>query len=218
MTRDSKKCLAKICGLNSPESIDAAVKAGADHIGLVFFEKSPRNVSIEEAAMLASRIPTHVNIVGLFVNAEDAFIDQVLEAVPLDILQLHGQEPVERVVQLKQRTGRQIMKAIGIREEEDLRAVAQYEPVVDWLLFDAKPPKDAALPGGNAIAFDWTLLEGKSWAKPWMLAGGLTPENVQTAIRLTGAPCVDTSSGVEDAPGRKSAHKIREFVKAVKSV
>lgn len=207
----------KICGLKTPESIHAAVDAGVDHIGLVFFPKSPRHVSVEEAAMLASRIPAHVNIVGLFVNAEDGFIDQVLEAVPLDILQLHGKEPVERVVQLKQRTGREIMKAIGIRDAEDLQVVSQYEPVVDRLLFDAKPPKDAVLPGGNAIAFDWTLLEGKSWSKPWMLAGGLTPDNVQTAIRLTGAPCVDTSSGVEDEPGQKNSHKIREFIKAVKS-
>ncbi len=209
---------AKICGLKTPESIHAAVEAGADHIGLVFFEKSPRNVSIGEAAMLASRIPSHVNIVGLFVNADDQFINQVIEAVPLDILQLHGSEPVERVVQLKQHTGRDIMKAIGIREEADLATISQYEPVVDWLLFDAKPPKDAPLPGGNAVAFDWTLLEGKTWSKPWMLAGGLNPDNVKTAIRLTGAPCVDTSSGVEDTPGVKSAQKIREFVKAVKSV
>ena len=212
------KTQAKICGLSTPETVHVAVQAGADHIGLVFFQKSPRNVSIEEAAMLASRIPSHVNIVGLFVNAEDQFIDQVIEAVPLDILQLHGSEPVERVVQLKQRTGREIMKAIGIREEADLAQIDAYEPVVDRLLFDAKPPKDAPLPGGNAIAFDWTLLEGKKWSKPWMLAGGLTPDNVQSAIRLTGCPCVDTSSGVEDAPGQKSAHKIREFIKAVKSV
>ncbi|WP_420548634.1 phosphoribosylanthranilate isomerase [Curvivirga sp.] len=208
---------AKICGLKTPETIHAAVQAGVDHIGLVFFPKSPRNVSIEEAAMLASRIPSNVNIVGLFVEPDDQLIDRVLEAVPLDIIQLHGKEPVERVVQIKQRTGRQVMKAIGIREAEDLEAVSQYEPVVDWLLLDAKPPKDATLPGGNAIAFDWTLLEGKSFSKPWMLAGGLTPDNVQTAIRMTGAPCVDASSGLEDAPGEKSPHKIREFMKAVKS-
>jgi len=208
---------AKICGLKTPETIHAAVQAGVDHIGLVFFPKSPRNVSIEEAAMLASRIPTRVNIVGLFVNPDDQLIDQVLEAVPLDIIQLHGTEPVEHVVELKQRTGRQIMKAIGIRDADDFAAVTQYEPVVDWLLLDAKPPKDAALPGGNAVAFDWTLLEGKSFSKPWMLAGGLTADNVQTAIRLTGAPCVDASSGLEEAPGEKSPHKIREFMKAVQS-
>ena len=208
---------AKICGLKTPETIHAAVQAGVDHIGLVFFPKSPRNVSIDEAAMLAARIPTHVNIVGLFVNPDDQLIDQVLEAVPLDIIQLHGSEPLERVVELKQRTGRQVMKAIGIREAEDFATVAQYEPVVDWLLLDAKPPKDAALPGGNAVAFDWTLLEGKSFSKPWMLAGGLTADNVQTAIRLTGCPCVDASSGLEDAPGEKSLHKIREFMKAVQS-
>ncbi|MDX1737742.1 MAG: phosphoribosylanthranilate isomerase [Alphaproteobacteria bacterium] len=208
----------KICGLKAPETIEAAVQAGVDHIGLVFFEKSPRNLRVDEAAMLAARLPAQVNIVGLFVNPEDGFIDQVLEAVPLDILQLHGAEPVERIQQLRQRTGREIMKAIGIRDQDDLTKAREYEPVVDRLLFDAKPPKDAPLPGGNALAFDWTLLEKQSWEKPWMLAGGLTADNVETAIRLTGAPCVDTSSGVEDSPGIKNSQKIQEFIRRVKNI
>ncbi|WP_259781759.1 phosphoribosylanthranilate isomerase [Aestuariispira ectoiniformans] len=209
---------AKICGITTPDALDAAVKAGAAHVGFVFFPPSPRSITTEEAAILAARLPVDVNAVGLFVDPDDGLIDRVLEAVPLDIIQLHGKESPERVAAIKARTGRAVMKAVHIREAEDLEQVPAYEEVSDWILFDAKPPKDAKLPGGNAVAFDWTLLENQRWRRPWMLAGGLTPDNVVTAIRLTGAPCVDTSSGVEDAPGQKSPHKIQLFLEKVKSI
>lgn len=209
---------AKICGINTPESMTAAVKHGAAHIGLVFFPKSPRDVSPEEAAMLAARVPPQVNTVGLFVNPEDALIDRVLEAVPLDILQLHGSESPERCAEIKARTGRQVMKALPVREADDLIPALEYQKACDWLLFDAKAPEGADRPGGNAVAFDWQLLTGKRWEKPWMLAGGLTADNVASAIRLTAAPHVDTSSGVEDSPGVKNPHKIGEFLRAVATV
>ena len=209
---------AKICGINEPQSLRAAITAGAAHIGLVFFPPSPRAISPQEAAMLAADIPLDVNTVGLFVNPENSLIDQVLEAVPLDIIQLHGKESPERVAEIRARTGREVMKAIGIREKADLEAIKLYEPVADRLLFDAKPPEGAKLPGGNAVAFDWTLLEEKTWEKPWMLAGGLTPDNVATAVKLTGAPCVDTSSGVEDKPGHKNPQKIRDFLAALEGL
>lgn len=209
---------AKICGINDPQAMNAAVQAGAAHVGLVFFPPSPRAVSPQEAAMLAARAPASLNLVGLFVNPEDSLIDQVLEAVPLDIIQLHGKEPPERVAQIRARTGREVMKAIGLKTREDLAAIKAYEPVVDYLLFDAKAPEGAKLPGGNAVAFDWTLLEEKTWEKPWMLAGGLTPANVATAVKLTGAPCVDTSSGVEDEPGKKNPQMIRDFIGALRGL
>lgn len=208
---------AKICGITTPDALQAAVAAGAAHVGFVFFPPSPRNISIEDAASLAARLPTHVNAVGLFVDPDDSLLAQVLEAVPLDIIQLHGKESPQRISEIKAQTGRQVMKAVHIREAVDLEQVPAYEEVCDWILFDAKPPKDAKLPGGNAVAFDWTLLENQRWRRPWMLAGGLTPDNVVTAIRLTGAPCVDTSSGVEDSPGKKSPHLIQSFLEKVKS-
>ena len=209
---------AKICGINTPEAMTAAVKHGAAHVGLVFFPKSPRYVTPEEAAMLAARVPAQVNVVGLFVNPDDALLDRVLEAVPLDIIQLHGSESPERCAAIKSRTGRQVMKVISVCEETDIARAADYEKICDWLMFDAKAPEGADRPGGNAIAFDWQLLTGKSWQKPWMLAGGLTADNVASAIRLTGATHVDTSSGVEDSPGVKNPHKIGEFLRAVAAV
>lgn len=207
----------KICGIRTPDALSAAVRYGADMVGFVFFPKSPRNVSVEEAAMLATRVPPHVVKVGLFVNPDDGLIERVLKQVPLDMLQLHGAEPPERAAELKDRTGRGIMKALPVRSSEDLEAAGVYSGVADMLLFDAKPPEDADRPGGNALAFDWTLLEGRRFDLPWLLAGGLTPDNVAGAIRLTGAPGVDTSSGVEDAPGVKNVEKIRRFVEAARN-
>lgn len=208
---------AKICGITTPDALDAAVRAGAAHVGFVFFPPSPRSIEIQDAAALTARLPMDVNAVGLFVDPDDGLIDRVLEAVPLDIIQLHGKESPERAGEIRARTGRSVMKAVHIREAADLEQVPAYEAVCDWILFDAKPPKDAKLPGGNAVAFDWTLLENQRWRRPWMLAGGLTPDNVVSAIKLTGAPCVDTSSGVEDEPGRKSPHLIQRFLEKVKS-
>lgn len=195
--------------------MDAAVRHGTALIGLVFFPPSPRAISVDEAAMLASRVPERVTRVGLFVDPDDELIDQVLARVPLDAIQLHGDEPVDRCAGLKARTGREVHKAIKVRDAEDLAAADRYAKVCDRLLFDAKPPADATRPGGNAETFDWTVLEGRSWPVPWLLAGGLTPHNVKSAIRMTGCPGVDASSGLESAPGKKDPAKIAAFLAAV---
>ncbi|VDS09096.1 N-(5'-phosphoribosyl)anthranilate isomerase [Paracoccus haematequi] len=204
----------KICGLRRPDHIEAAAQAGARYVGLVFFPKSPRAVSVEEAALLMQHIPMGVAAVGLFVNPDDALLDQVLGRVPLDIIQLHGDESPDRVAQVKALTGLPVMKAVGLSGPEDLPALTDYGLVADMLLVDAKPPKGADLPGGNGLSFDWRLLVGRKWLRPWMLAGGLTPQNVAEAIRLTGAPAVDVSSGVETEPGIKDEGLIRAFVAA----
>jgi len=208
---------AKICGINDAQAMLAAVSAGASHVGLVFYRRSPRYVTLAEAAALATLAPEHIATVGLFVDADDAEIDAVFAATPLDVLQLHGGEPPSRVAALKARTGARVMKVISVAEESDLAAAAAYFDVADWLMFDAKPPKDMAnaLPGGNAVSFEWRLLQGRQWPLPWMLAGGLTAGNVAEAARLSGATQLDTSSGVEDAPGRKNPYKIRAFLAAV---
>ena len=209
---------AKICGINTPESMKAALDNGAAHVGLVFFPPSPRAVSIMQAASLAAPVPNHINTVGLFVDPDDDLIARTLEAVPLDILQLHGNESIARCAEIKARTGRQIMKVIGIKDEKDLEQVSQYIDVCDMMLFDAKAPRGAKLPGGNATAFDWQILAGRSWSKPWMLAGGLNVDNVASAVKITGAQCVDASSGIEDAPGQKSPTKIADFLTKIKSL
>ncbi|WP_313135220.1 phosphoribosylanthranilate isomerase [Paracoccus jeotgali] len=204
----------KICGLSQPEHVDAAIQAGAGFLGFVFFPKSPRNVSAETAAALAADVPPGIARVGLFVNPDDALLDRVLGLVPLDILQLHGAEMPERVSQIRARTGLPVMKAVGVSTPADLDALWDYGLVADMLLVDAKPPPDAVLPGGNGLSFDWRLLVGRKWLKPWVLAGGLNPENVAEAVHLTGARIVDVSSGVESAPGHKDAALIRRFIAA----
>ncbi len=205
----------KICGLSRPEDVAAAADAGAVYGGFVFFPKSPRNVSIDVARDLAVAAPVGLAKVALVVNADDALIDAITGAVPLDMLQLHGKESPERVADLRARTGLPVMKAVGIAGPEDLEQIAIYEQVADQILIDAKPPKGADLPGGNGLAFDWRLLQGrKYWTRPWMLAGGLTPDNVAEAVRLTGARQVDVSSGVESAPGVKDLDRIGDFVRA----
>ena len=206
---------AKICGLRTAQDVAAAAAAGAGYVGFVFFPKSPRNVSIAEAATLAQEVPVGLCKVALTVNADNEALDAITQAVPLDMLQLHGQESPERVAEVKARYGLPVMKAIGIAEADDLPQIDLYSEVADQLLIDAKPPKTADLPGGNGLAFDWRLLAGrKYWQRPWMLAGGLTPENVAEAIRMTGARQVDVSSGVESAPGQKDAALISDFVSA----
>lgn len=207
----------KICGLQDDQTIQAAAEAGARYIGLVFFEKSPRNVSIEQAARLAIDVPFGVAKVALTVNATDDFLDALTARVPLDMLQLHGAETPARVAGLRARYGLPVMKAVGVAKPEDLAALAAYEAVADQILVDAKPAENAALPGGNGLAFDWNLLAGRTWQKPWMLAGGLIPENVATAIRLTGAEQVDVSSGVESSPGVKDAALIKAFIAAAQN-
>ncbi|WCR15181.1 phosphoribosylanthranilate isomerase [Paracoccus seriniphilus] len=204
----------KICGLSQPEHVAAAVDAGARYVGFVFFPKSPRAVSAERARSLGQAVPPGVAQVGLFVNPDDAQLQDTLEIVPLDLIQLHGSESPERVAEIKARTGLPVMKAVGISDAADLPALTDYGLVADMLLVDAKAPRDAVLPGGNGLAFDWRLLVGRTWLRPWLLAGGLTPDNVAEAIRLTGARGVDVSSGVESAPGVKDGTLIRNFIKA----
>lgn len=204
----------KICGLKSPTHIAAAAKAGARYIGFNFFAKSPRSVSIDSALDLALDVPDGIAKVALVVNADDVFLDQLVEVVPLDMLQLHGTEHPDRVAEVRSRYGLPVMKAIGIADEGDLTQIVDYAQVADQLLIDAKPPKNAELPGGNGLTFDWRLIAGRRWAVPWMLAGGLTVDNVAEAVHLTGARQVDVASGVETAPGVKDKKLIRAFVAA----
>jgi phosphoribosylanthranilate isomerase len=204
----------KICGLRDVPAMQAAVQAGATYVGLVFFPKSPRNVSIAEAAIVAKAVPVGVAKVALVVDADDALLDAITDAVPLDILQLHGAETPARVAAIKARYGLPVMKAVGIADESDLPALDAYGQVADQILVDAKPPKHADLPGGNGLSFDWRLIAGRRWPVPWMLAGGLTPDNVAEAIALTGAVQVDVSSGVESAPGHKDPALIAAFCDA----
>ncbi len=204
----------KICGLRDVANIKAATNAGARYIGLVFFEKSPRNVSLEQAAELALSVPEGVAKVALTVNATNAFFDELVRMVPLDMLQLHGAETPERVTEVKQRYGLPVMKAVGVADAADLDAISEYEAVADQILVETKAPKNADRPGGNGQTFDWSLIAGRQWKKPWMLAGGLTIENVADAISQTGATQVDLSSGVESSPGVKDAGLIKAFIEA----
>lgn len=205
----------KICGLRTANDIETAANAGAAYVGFVFFAKSPRHVSLEDAAELAALAPMGLCKVALTVNASNSELDAITAAVPLDMLQLHGSESPERVTEVKARYGLPVMKAIGIADEADLPQIDIYSAVADQLLIDAKPPKNVDLPGGNGLAFDWRLLAGrKYWQRPWMLAGGLTPENVSEAIRMTGASQVDVSSGVESAPGVKDQALIEKFTRS----
>jgi len=207
----------KICGLRDAATLQAAVEAGANYVGLVFFPKSPRNVSIDQAVGLAQPVPPEVAKVALVVNADDALLDQIVARVPIDFLQLHGAETPERVAEVRTRYGLPVMKAVGVGDERDLAALDIYAKVADQILVDAKPPKDAKLPGGNGLSFDWRLIAGRRWPVPWMLAGGLTPDTVGAAIALTGALQVDVSSGVEKAPGVKDAAKIAAFCAAARA-
>ena len=209
----------KICGLSTAETVEAAVSAGADYVGFVFFPKSPRNVTPSRAADLAQAVPDRVRRCGLFVDPDEALLDQVLRSVPLDILQLHGAEPPARCAALRERYRRPVMKAVSIATAEDVARAQSWIGSVDLLLFDAKPPKTAdALPGGNGVAFDWRLLADRSWPVPWMLSGGLNPGNLHEAVRTTRAPAVDVSSGVETSPGIKSATLIREFLQIAREL
>ena len=202
----------KICGLTSPEAIKGAAQAGATYGGLVFYEKSPRHLSLAKAREVALAAPPGFAKVALVVNPQDAFLEEMLSQVPIDILQLHGAEQPQRVQQIKQSTGLPIMKALGIATAQDLREIDRYAEICNQLLIDAKPAPGAKLPGGNGLAFDWQLLENHTWKIPWMLAGGLTPDNVAQAVRVTQARQIDVSSGVESAPGTKDMEKMRNFV------
>ena len=204
----------KICGLRTPADVTAVARAGAAYAGFVFFAKSPRDTSALEARLAALAAPPGLAKVALTVDADDATLDAIVEAVPLDMLQLHGRESPDRVAQVRARYRLPVMKAIGLADESDLPAIFAFSTVADQILIDAKPPRGADLPGGNGLAFDWRLLAGRRWLRPWMLAGGLTAKNVAEAVRLTGARQVDVSSGVESVPGVKDAARIAAFVAA----
>ena len=204
----------KICGLATVDDVRACADAGANYMGLVFFEKSPRNITIPAARELALAAPLGLAKVALVVNPSDAELDAITGTVPLDMLQLHGRETPERVAEVKARYGLPVMKAVGIADGDDLPKLESYFGVADQILVDAKPPKGGELPGGNGLSFDWRLIAGRRWPCPWMLAGGLTPENVAEAVKMTGAKQVDVSSGVEDAPGLKNAELIQKFVQS----
>ena len=202
----------KICGLTTAETLATAVEAGAGYVGFVFFEKSPRHLDIEAARALALDVPVGVAKVALTVNADDAFLDAINGRVPLDMFQLHGWETPERVREVRNRTGLPVMKAVGIRDADDLQKIEDYAGAADQILVDAKPPTGGELPGGNGLAFDWRLIANRRWSLPWMLAGGLTPDNVAEAVALTGARQVDVSTGVETGPGQKDKDLIRSFL------
>lgn len=206
----------KICGISDNASLDAAIGAGADHIGLVFFPKSPRNVGIEQAAALAAHAAGRAGIVGLFVDPEADFLNRVRQNVRLDVIQLHGKESPAQVAQIQASQGLPVWKAIGVRKTADLDAARQYQGVTR-ILFDAKPPEGVDLPGGTGLRIDWSLMAGYRHTIPWILAGGLDPKNVGEAIAATGADFVDVSSGVESAPGVKDAAKIVAFCAAVRA-
>ena len=204
----------KICGVRTVGDVAAVAAAGAAYAGLNFYPASPRHVSVAQARVLARAAPAGLCKVALTVDADDATLDAIVAEVPLDMLQLHGHETPERVAELRARYGLPVMKALGVADESDLAAVLDYALVADQLLIDAKPPRNAVLPGGNGLTFDWRLLVGRKWLVPWMLAGGLVAENVAEAVRLTGARQVDLSSGVESAPGVKDAARIAAFMAA----
>ncbi|MGA3308593.1 MAG: phosphoribosylanthranilate isomerase [Xanthobacteraceae bacterium] len=208
--------LVKICGLSTPEAVAVALDAGADMVGFVFFALSPRHIGFEVARALGRQVRGRALKVALTVDADDTLLDAVVGVLQPDLLQLHGKEPPTRVAAIKKRFGLPVMKAIAVAAKGDLAAAAAYVPVADRLLFDARAPREATRPGGLGKPFDWRLLENLDAAVPFMLSGGLDAGNVGEALRITGAPGVDVSSGVERAPGEKDPEKIRAFVRAAR--
>ena len=209
--------LVKICGLSTPETLDAALDAGADMVGFVFFGPSPRNISLDTARALSARVRGRAKKVALTVDADDLVLAQIVDALKPDLLQLHGHETPQRVAAVRETFGLPVMKVLPIETRADLAAIDNYTGVADRLLFDARPPRDATRPGGLGKPFDWHLLENLNLSIPFMLSGGLHADNVAEALRITRAPCVDVSSGVEGAPGVKDPEKIRAFVRAARS-
>jgi phosphoribosylanthranilate isomerase len=208
---------AKICGLSTPDAVRAAVDGRASHIGFMFFPKSPRNIDPEAAARLVPPARAKgVKIVAVVVDPTDNEVDAIVAGLSPDLIQLHGKEPPARVREVAQRSGRGIVKVIPVSEASDFAAAKAYEPLVEHLMFETKPPKDADRPGGLGVPFDWTLLEGRRFQRPWFLAGGLDPWNVAGAIAASKAPLVDVSSGVERGPGLKDPALITAFLDAVR--
>lgn len=210
------KVQVKICGITDEDAMAAAVEAGADYVGLVFFPPSPRFLTFDAAAELSHMLPEEVRVVGLFVDPDLDTIERALNSVRLDLLQIHGVAEPARIEELRLEFGHPVMPAVAMSSAADLDGAADLASVADLLLFDAKAPAEATRPGGNAVSFDWSLLWGRKWPCPWMLAGGLTPDNVAQAIRASGAKAVDVSSGVESAPGIKDPALIARFVAAAK--
>jgi phosphoribosylanthranilate isomerase len=212
--------LVKICGLDAPDSVAMAVVEGAAMVGFVFYPPSPRYLTPEQASRLVASVPSGVDRVGLFVDPKDSEIGTVLEAAPLDLIQLQGSETVARVKEVRATFKRPVMKAIRVETAADIDAAAAFDGVADWLLFDAKPPKTMAnaLPGGNSVSFDWTLLKGRRFKRPWLLAGGLDADNLAEAVRQSGAMAVDVSSGVEERPGVKDPKRIQAFLHAARAL
>jgi phosphoribosylanthranilate isomerase len=208
---------AKICGIKTPEALDAAIAGGADYIGLVFCAASPRHLELDEARSLAARARGKAGIVVLTVDADDVALDEIAQEIAPDFLQLHGSETPERVAEIKRMFGLPVIKAIPVRTPDDAAAQRNYAGVADLILFDAKPPAGATRPGGHGQTFDWTILDGVTSRATFMLSGGLNPDNVAAAIRVTHPAVVDVSSGVETAPGIKDAELIRRFLQAVKT-
>src|SRR6185312_4428206 len=206
----------KICGINSAAAADAVLRAGAEFGGLVFFPKSPRNLSLEEGARLAERMRGRLRLTALVVDESDDRLAAIAAQVKPDFFQLHGRENPARVAEIRGRFGLPVIKALPVAEPADLSRTAGYEQIADMFLFDAAPAADATRPGGHGAAFDWQMLNGRKFSRPWFLAGGLNPENVACAIEVSGAQMVDVSSGVESAPGMKSDGRIAEFVTAAK--
>ena len=204
--------LCKLCGLKTPNDIEAASLAGAAYVGFVFFQKSPRNLDIQTAERLALNVPIGIIKVALVVNASDTLLDDIISTVGVDMLQLHGSETLTRVSEVRRRYGLPVMKAVGIADASDVQKAHSYAEVADQLLLDAKPFAGMELPGGNGLSFDWGLLQGQNWSIPWMLAGGLTPENVAAAVKLSGAKQVDVSSGIEMSPGQKDPELMARFI------
>jgi len=218
MTEPMKNTRVKICGLSTAETLKAACNAGADYVGFVFFERSPRHISYAQAEKLSRIVPENILKVALSVNADDATLSQIVSSLGPDILQLHGQESPARVAEIKQKFGIQTLKAIPVENASDIAAAEPYEGVADMILFDAKAPEDFknALPGGNGISFDWKLLDNAAMKGDFMLSGGITAQNVAQAITLTKAAIVDVSSGVEISPGKKDIELVTQFIAAVK--
>jgi phosphoribosylanthranilate isomerase len=208
--------IVKICGLSTPETLDAALDAGADMVGFVFFPPSPRHLAFETARVLAGRVRGRAQKVALTVDAEEKFLQSVVEALQPDILQLHGVESTDRIEALRSAFGLSVMKAVPIAVKDDLKRIATYAAVADRLLFDARAPRDATRPGGLGNTFDWRLLQNVNPGVPFMLSGGLDADNVGEALRITRAPGIDVSSGVERAPGVKDPDKIRAFIRAAR--
>ena len=208
----------KICGLSTPDTLDAALKSGASHVGFVFFAKSPRHLTPDRAAALAARVQSRAKVVGLFVDPTDDDIDRIRTQVPLDVIQLHGEEPPDRVSRIRTTSGVEIWKALPVRTAADLNEASRYKGAASLILYDAKPPAGSDLPGGNGLRFDWELLRGRRHPLPWALSGGLDATNIAEAVRVTNAPLLDVSSGVESAPGVKDVDKIAAFLKEAASL